>query len=261
MGTRNSPSEHERRFKIVLFDAGGTLIHFDGDVPSLLRKGEEAFIENLLNDGLPLDYEVFLKKFHSRMEAYYTERESEFIEYTTAYIARTLLAEYGFPNVSEDILKRALARMYAVTQSYWLAEDDAIPTLKDLLAQGYRLGLVSNAADGDDVQTLINQVKLRPYFDVILTSAALGIRKPNPIIFQEALKYWGASPEVAVMVGDTLGADILGARNAGIFSIWLTRRADTPANRAHLDTIQPDAAISKLSELPGMMATLEASFD
>lgn len=236
-------------------------MYFDGDIPSLLRKGEEAFTESLQNDGLSLDHDSFLNTFHSRMEAYYAERESEFIEYTTAYIARTLLAESGLPDVSDEILRRALDRKYAVTQSYWYPEDDAIPTLKVLLTQGYRLGLVSNAADNDDVQALIDQAKLRPYFDVILTSAALGVRKPNPRIFHEALKHWGASPEVAVMVGDTLGADILGARNAGVFSIWLTRRADTPANRAHLDTIQPDAAIIKLSELPGLMATLEAGLD
>ena len=58
------------------------------------------------------------------------------------------------------------------------------------------------------------------------------------------------------MVGDSLGADILGARNAGLYSIWVTRRADTAANRAHKDTIQPDAVISTLSELPPLLNSL-----
>jgi FMN phosphatase YigB (HAD superfamily) len=55
------------------------------------------------------------------------------------------------------------------------------------------------------------------------------------------------------MVGDTLGADILGARNAGIFSIWIKRRANTAGNLAHADTILPDAQIERLSELPGLL--------
>jgi FMN phosphatase YigB (HAD superfamily) len=58
------------------------------------------------------------------------------------------------------------------------------------------------------------------------------------------------------MVGDTLGADILGARNSGIFSIWIRRRANTPGNRAHVDNILPDAQIDTLSELPGLFAQL-----
>jgi len=106
------------------------------------------------------------------------------------------------------------------------------------------------------VQTLVDQADLRSYFDVILTSAALGIRKPNPLIFQTALRQWGYSPSQAAMVGDSLGADILGAKNAGLYSIWITRRADTAANRAHEDTIQPDAVISRLSELPALLDSI-----
>lgn len=71
-----------------------------------------------------------------------------------------------------------------------------------------------------------------------------------------ALAHWGTLPAHAAMVGDTLGADILGAKNAGIFSIWITRRADNPANQAHLDTIQPDAQIAALDELPGLLQEL-----
>jgi FMN phosphatase YigB (HAD superfamily) len=58
------------------------------------------------------------------------------------------------------------------------------------------------------------------------------------------------------MVGDTLGADILGASNAGIFSIWYTRWGDTPSNRAHAFTIVPDAKIARLVDLPPLLEHL-----
>jgi FMN phosphatase YigB (HAD superfamily) len=61
------------------------------------------------------------------------------------------------------------------------------------------------------------------------------------------------------MVGDTLGADILGAYNAGIYSIWITRHAESPANRAHADTIQPDAKIESLEDLYPLLACLSGS--
>ncbi len=63
-------------------------------------------------------------------------------------------------------------------------------------------------------------------------------------------------PKQVAMVGDTLGADILGARNAGMFGIWVTRRSDTAGNRAHQDTIRPDAVVGNISELPGLLDVL-----
>jgi putative hydrolase of the HAD superfamily len=104
---------------------------------------------------------------------------------------------------------------------------------------------------------LVDEAELRPYFEVILSSAALGIRKPHPRIFEIALEALETQPSRAAMIGDTLGADILGANNAGMFSIWVTRRADVPANRAHSDTIKPDAVIRALGELPDLLEKLE----
>jgi len=63
------------------------------------------------------------------------------------------------------------------------------------------------------------------------------------------LDQWGLGPNEAVMVGDMLGADVLGAKNAGIRSVWTTMQADRGANSAHLDTLVPDAQIASLSEL------------
>lgn len=72
------------------------------------------------------------------------------------------------------------------------------------------MGLVSNAGDDADVQNLVDKAQIRPFFQVILTSVKEGIRKPDPKIFWKALEALDAQPEEAVMVGDNLGADILG---------------------------------------------------
>jgi len=253
-GTRTDPG---LPFYAILFDLGSTLIYFDGEWPEVIQKSNLELLQSLRAAGVPIgDGQAFLAQFRARLERYYAERETEFIEFTTAYLLRTLLSEWGFPEISDVIIRQALARMYAVSQAHWKVETDAHPTLQWLRQQGYRLGLISNAGDDHDVQTLVDQAHLRPYFDIILTSAALGIRKPNPRIFHAALDYWGIQPSQAAMVGDTLGADILGARNAGLYSIWLTRRANASANRAHEETIRPDAIITTLSELPPLLESL-----
>jgi putative hydrolase of the HAD superfamily len=244
------------RLRALLFDLGSTLIYFQGEPSAVFKLSLAALYESLRAACVALDRDAFLRDFLSRLEAYYSERETEFIEHTTAYLLKRTLAEYGYPDPPETILRPALAAMYAITQDYWQVDPDAAPTLEAIRRQGYRLGLVSNAADDADVQALVDKAALRKYFDIILTSAAIGIRKPNPRIFQHALGLLGILPAEAAMVGDKLGADILGAQNAGIFAIWVTRYADTPANHDHLDTIQPDAIIATIKELPALLESL-----
>ena len=239
-----------KRFEAVLFDLGSTLIYFDSDWPAVMPQADLALLRSLEDSGLALAETKFLTNYELRLQEYYAQRETEFLEYTTTFILQTLLAELGHPNVADAVLRKAVEAMYAVTQAHWQTEADAASTLELLQQRGYRLGIISNAGDDQDVQTLVDKARLRPYFDVIVTSAAQGIRKPNPRIFHTALQALGGIPPgSALMVGDTLGADILGARNAGMSNAWITRRADTPANRAHQDTIQPDLTIAALGEL------------
>ena len=241
--------------KLVLFDLGSTLIYFDAEWPEVLAQAIDMMVNRLSQAGYPLDTTSFAADFHQRIREYYRQRDAEFIEYTTEYVLRSLLVSYGFRHTPTERLRPALDALYAVTQAYWKVEQDAHPTLAQLKSTGYRLGMISNAGDAADVQTLIDTASLRPYFDQILISAAIGIRKPHPRIFELALDFFQVRPSESVMVGDTLGADILGANHIGMRSIWITRRAGTPDNRDHLDTIQPTAAVSTLSEIPALLAS------
>jgi HAD superfamily hydrolase (TIGR01509 family) len=244
------------RFDALLFDLGSTLIFFDTPWAEVIPQAHSQLYEGLRSAGLELDRQVFLRGFQNKMETYYFQRETEFIEYTVLYILRELLAESGYPEVPDSALRKALVGMYAITQKHWLPEPEAVGLLQSFRLQGYHLGLISNTVDDNDVQSLIDRAGLREYFEVILISAAEGIRKPNPRIFWKALERLGVGPGRAAMVGDTLGADILGAQNAGIFAIWVTKHAGSPGNRAHLDTIRPDATIETIGDLPGLLERL-----
>lgn len=247
----------QRAMKAVVFDLGGTLIHFDGAWTEVMQQAMRDLLAHLQAGGRELDAEKFLQEFHARLQEYYVQREAEFVEYTTAHILRTLLSDMGHPGLNAAEMAAALRTLYGTSQSHWKPEADAVETLEALRAAGYHMGIISNASDDDDVQTLVDKAALRPYMDFVLSSAACGIRKPNPMIFKIALKDWGYLPGEVAMVGDTLGADILGARNAGLYSIWITRRAEKPANRDHADTIRPDAVVETLAELPGLLQSMQ----
>jgi putative hydrolase of the HAD superfamily len=104
---------------------------------------------------------------------------------------------------------------------------DAIPTLARLKADGYVLGLVSNATP--DTVAIIESLGLPDYFPVIVVSGIVGVSKPNPEIFRIALQKAGAKPEETVHVGDLYAADIVGARNAGITGVLIDRWGEQTA--------------------------------
>lgn len=240
--------------KGVIFDLGNTLMYFAGNWPEVSVLADEAMVKNLVQAGYDLDQGRFAEDFRSQLNEYYLKREQHYLELTTAFILKKLLADYGYPTVADSVVEQALESLYQVSQSYWLPEQDTLPTLAVLKEQGYRLGVISNAGDDADVQNLIDKAQVRPFMDFILSSAACGIRKPNPEIFQIALRQWQFSPQEVAMVGDTLDADILGGNNSGFFTVWITRRANTHANQIHQENIHPDATIQTLAELPGLLA-------
>ena len=144
--------------------------------------------------------------------------------------------------------------MYEVTETSWHVEIDAAEALSALRAQGFRIGLVSNASDDDNVHRLLDATGLRYYFDVILTSDAVGYRKPAPHIFLAALSHFQAQPDEAVMIGDRLDADIKGANQLGIKSVWITRRVAPGESPEEITLdVSPDATIASLAELPGLL--------
>jgi len=73
---------------------------------------------------------------------------------------------------------------------------------------------------------------LQDYFDVIITSEGCGYSKPDARIFAHALKKSGAKKEEALMIGDDLAVDIVGARNAGWDQVFFN-----PAKGAHSEKV------------------------
>ncbi len=94
--------------------------------------------------------------------------------------------------------------------------------LRSLRERGYRTGLISN--HHDRLLRLLRDCRLEPLFDSVTFSQEVGAGKPDPRIFTRALGRAGCRPSEAVHVGDSIGADVEGARRSGIAPIWLNRR-------------------------------------
>lgn len=240
-------------FPYILFDLGSTLIYFEGDWAATMVTAVQVSTQYLRSLGYNLDEQAFSDAYYAIIQEYHQKRNDKFVEYTSEHVLRKALSQHSYPAPPPEHMRQALKAMYAVTQKHWHLEADAVPMLETLRERGHRLAVVSNASDDEDVQTLVDMTHLRPYFDFILTSAVAGVRKPTPMIFEKALDFWGARPDQALMIGDTVSADVVGAKHLGMANVWIIRRNDTPENRAVARAYPPDASIYALSELPGLL--------
>lgn len=231
------------RIKYILFDLGGTLMYPRGNWEPIQERADHALTERLREYGIRLEPHVFRARLHE----YYAQRDKDLQETTYHFVLRELLKEEGHAEVAESVLRSALDAMYSVTQENWQIESDAAETLQRLKSEQYRLGILSNAGDDKDVQQLIERFGIRRFFDFVLTSAACFYRKPHPRAFEIALAQWNAVPQEAAMIGDSLEADIGGAKQADMTAIWITRRAEF--KNEDIRRFKPDFSLRKLSEL------------
>jgi len=115
--------------------------------------------------------------------------------------------------------------------------------VKCIQEKGILICVVTNGLDAMQRSRISNSTFGR-YISHIVTSEEVGIPKPNPLIFEVLLKKINLTAKDVLMVGDSLQNDILGAKNAGIQSVWYN------PNRIHNETdISPDYEIHDLREL------------
>jgi pyrophosphatase PpaX len=117
-------------------------------------------------------------------------------------------------------------------------------TVETLYKQGYKLAIVSTKVR-DVVLKGLDLMKLRPFFEVVITLDEVENAKPHPEPIEKALKELGASPQEAIMVGDN-HHDILAGKNAGVLSAGVAWSAK---GRDHLAQYEPDVMLETMPDL------------
>ena len=121
--------------------------------------------------------------------------------------------------------------------------EDAIPTLRKLKADGFKLGILSN--NDDDMDAICAKLGLTQFLDFVITSGQVGSGKPKPEIFIKALDIVNVKPSESIHVGDQYESDIKGALGVGIKPI-LIDRDDMDPNFNECDRIRSLLEIQSL---------------
>jgi putative hydrolase of the HAD superfamily len=236
--------------KAAIFDLGETLMHLTVTWEQIREWRIQAIHSALKEQGAdpsPAEVRREWLRLHEE-ESDYAARTFEEIEIRESFLKlfdRLKVKPEQQPNM-DDLVRR----FFALEAESWVILPGVPQMLQEVRDLGLKIGLLSNARNDWAVKEIMNRLGLTSYFDVILTSAALGIRKPRPEPFREMLKLLGVEADEAVMVGNSLEADIAGARPLGIRTIRVKFGDHPDELPLHPEAnVDPDITVSTVQDV------------
>ncbi|WP_397447330.1 YjjG family noncanonical pyrimidine nucleotidase [Polaribacter sp. R77954] len=195
----------------VFFDLDHTLWDFE--------KNSDLTFQKIFNiHQLAIDLPTFLKVYKPlNLEFWRLYREEKITK--TALRYQRLKAAFDAVNysISDDLINKIADEYIDFLPGFNHLFDGTFEIL-DYLKDKYQLHIITNGFE--EIQSKkMQSSNISDYFDVIITSESVGVKKPNPKVFYHALKVANADVDNSIMIGDSVEADILGALHVGMKAI------------------------------------------
>ena len=247
--------------KTLLFDLGGTLHTVRRTRETRLRFCAHL-LEMLRQHGIPVSVgpEELDALLAVNGEEYKRYGEQHLVELPQSVIwSRYYLKELNIDAQRLAPFAEELSFFYDQERMENVPRPHLQETMAALHGMGIRLGVVSNIISTTLVPYALKAYGIDQYMECVVMSSQTGIRKPDPRIFEIAMKEMHTTAAETGYVGDTISRDVLGARNAGLA---LSVRIDNPAI-AHRDAAfrgpdapQADYVIHELDELVPILSRI-----
>ena len=210
-----------RPAKVILFDLGETLVTQNIEDNMVTRNALREISPILPKRVSP---ERMFELYREGYKINETIRSRHHVEIPTQVWMRQLLERIIEDDPADQLVRKTIDIIVKARAANGVAFDDAHSTIKKLSRRDVKLGIISNVSSHEVAMGILDKVKLTKYFDEIVTSARVGIRKPDPGIFRYALMQFRARPIEAVMVGDSEIHDIEGGYISGLKTVLVDRR-------------------------------------
>jgi HAD superfamily hydrolase (TIGR01549 family) len=221
----------------VFFDLGGTLLDDSALVDAITR----AYVELLNARG----HRVTFDEFAEVRDLMIVRQEHPLFRTAATTFTRD-------PAVTDEIWREVSPRIIGAEVS----DQHAFPEAAAVLEAASRhagIGVIANQYR--TVRDVLRRDGLVDFFRVLQISEEAGVSKPNPAIFERALREAGCQPKEAVMVGDRIDFDVEPARALGFHTVrikWGPFRNQSPLRAAQ----RPDVEVDALGAVPAALDRL-----
>jgi len=207
---------HSSSITWILFDAVGTLIYPVPSVADAYWKIGRRFGSRLSAAEVGERFRREFNRMFSHDDSYALASNEQIERERWHQIVERVLDDVRDPEQCFSAVYRHFSH-----SSAWQLFGDVPETLDRLQREEYRLAIASNFDHRLHDVSRGNEILKR--FDVLLTSAELGFRKPSPRFYEELGRRLNASPNEMLMVGDHPVHDVQAARSAGLDAVLIDR--------------------------------------
>lgn len=245
------------RLRGVIFDYGNTLVRLDPGVRSVrtdyadvvARPGAERLGAYLARSGVAVPPgSAFVERFLEVRERNRRLAEAEGREIPARHSLRETLLDLNVGMSSGLDLERALEEFFQAEVELIRPMPGAGDLLEALRKRGLRIGMLSNATSGRYVAHVVGRMGWARFFDPLIVSADIGVRKPRAEAFRAVLDRWKLDPGEVAMVGDSLYHDVGGALALGLVTVHFAAIPNAFDN-AVAGSVRPAYSIGSHQEL------------
>ncbi len=235
-------------YRTVIFDFYGTLA----------RATHWVSIPDVLGEhGIDVSDDAMRRYFEGHDGAEHVEH-SQSRDHYLAWQRRRMLAMLAETDVHPGEYGEIIEKLRAGTSTRVLERyDEVFAVLDALRGRGLRLAICSNW--DWDLAEAIEEAGLAGRFDVVVSSAWAGARKPHPRIFEATLRELDEPAAACLFVGDTWIPDVEGPNTAGLSPAYLERAGHWPDPGAPTDPAERAAGAACIPDLTGVLDLVPGS--
>ncbi|TMI17452.1 HAD family hydrolase [Candidatus Bathyarchaeota archaeon] len=229
----------------MFFDLGETLVTQNIEDNLVTMKALEKISKIIPRPKSPSNLFTIYKQGYRVNEAFRTKHHVEIP--IQAWMVQLLRRALG-REPEDGLVEEAIRIVVSARAENAVAFPDSKPLLDKLSRQRTKLGIISNVSSHDVAVEILRKVGLLDYFETVVTSAFVGIRKPDPGIFLYALLQFNLQPRDAVIVGDSERHDVWGGTITGMKTVLVSKRpvTDSLANFCFSSLGEASATIASL---------------
>ena len=208
-------------YRNIFFDLDHTIWDFEANAKDSIH---EVFVQTNLKERGIENFDLFFDQYsvhNARLWDLYTKGR---VKQDVLKWKRMYLAMLDFKIADEVLAKEMDKQFLTILPTKSKVFPHTFEILDYLLEKNYRLHLITNGFDAIQAGKLKSS-QMEKYFENVVTSESSGSLKPNPEIFEYALDVSKAERQSSIMIGDNQDADIAGANNVEIDTVWVNHIA------------------------------------